>query len=145
MLEDVLRVAQSSQFLTKRRSTNFLGMETDLIKTGFFKRDERIKNPADFKKLFKNGKKISIPGAKLFYLENGLGMNRVGFPLMRGYGNAVERNLSKRYSREVYRLLKSHLNTGYDMLFLIYPGNDSFHSRCDQIRLLCQKAGLIQE
>ena len=120
-------------------------METDLIKTGFFKREERIKNPADFKKLFKDGKKISIPGAKLFYLENNLGMNRVGFPLMRGYGNAVERNLSKRYSREVYRLLKSHLNTGYDMLILIYPGNDSFHSRCDQIRLLCQKAGLIQE
>ena len=120
-------------------------METDLIKTGFFKREERIKNPADFKKLFRNGNKISIPGAKLFYLENNLGMNRVGFPLMRGYGNAVERNLSKRYSREVYRLLKSHLNTGYDMLFLIYPGKDSFNSRCEQIRLLCQKAGLFQE
>ncbi|MCQ2601433.1 MAG: ribonuclease P protein component [Treponema sp.] len=120
-------------------------METDLIETGFFKREERIKNPADFKKLFKSGNKISIPGAKLFFLENNLGMNRVGFPLIRGYGNAVERNLSKRYSREVYRLLKSHLNTGYDMLFLIYPGNDSFHSRCDQIRLLCQKAGLIKE
>ena len=116
-----------------------------MTKTGFFKREERIKNPADFKKLYKEGKKISIPGVKLFYLENHLGMNRVGFPLIRGYGNAVERNLSKRYSREVYRLLKSHLNTGYDMLFLIYPGNDSFHSRCDQIRLLCQKAGLIQE
>ena len=114
-------------------------------KTGFFKREERIKNPADFKKLFKEGKKISIPGDKLFYLENHLEMNRVGFPSIRGYGNAVERNLSKRYSREVYRIIKSHLNTGYDMLFLIYPGNDSFHSRCDQIRLLCQKAGLIQE
>ena len=123
-------------------------METDLIETGFFgrfERKERIKNPVDFKKLFKTGKKISIPGAKLFFLENNLGMNRVGFPLIRGYGNAVERNLSKGYSREVYRLIKSHLNTGYDMLFLIYPGNDSFHSRCDQLRLLCQKAGLIQE
>lgn len=116
-----------------------------MIKTGFFKRDERIKNPADFKKLFKIGKKISIPGAKLYFLENNLGINRVGFPLIRGYGNAVERNLSKRYSREVYRLIKSHLNTGYDMLFLIYPGKDSFSSRCDQIRLLCQKAGLYKE
>ncbi len=115
------------------------------MKTGFFSRDERIKNPADFKKLFKKGKRVSISGAKLFYLENNLEMNRVGFPLMRGYGNAVERNLSKRYSREVYRLIKSHLNTGYDMLFLIYPGNDSFHSRCDQIRLLCEKAKLIKE
>ena len=116
-----------------------------MTKTGFFKREERIKNPADFKKLYKEGKKISIPGAKLFYLENHLEMNRVGFPLMRGYGNAVERNLSKRYSREVYRFFKSHLNTGYDMLFLVYPGNDSFHSRCEQFRSLCQKAGLLKE
>ena len=116
-----------------------------MIKTGFFRLDERIKNPADFKKLYKEGKKISIPGAKLFYLENQLEMNRVGFPLIRGYGNAVERNLSKRYSREVYRLIKSHLNTGYDLLFLVYPGNDSFHSRCEQFRSLCQKAGLLKE
>ena len=114
-------------------------------KTGFFKREERIKNPADFKNLYKAGKKISIPGAKLFYLENNLEINRVGFPLMRGYGNAVERNLSKRYSREVYRIIKSHLNTGYDMLFLVYPGNDSFHSRCEQFRSLCQKAGLLNK
>ncbi|MCR5766525.1 MAG: ribonuclease P protein component [Treponema sp.] len=120
-------------------------METYLIKTGFFKREERIKNPADFKKLFKCGKKISIPGAKMYFLENSLGINRVGFPLISGYGNAVERNLSKRYSREVYRLLKSHLNTGYDILFLIFPGKDSFNSRCEQIRLLCQKAGLLKE
>ena len=120
-------------------------METDLIKTGFFKREERIKNPGDFKNLFKNGKKVSISGAKLYYLENNLEINRVGFPLIRGYGNAVQRNLSKRYSREVYRYIKSHLNTGYDILILIYPGNDSFHSRCEQIRLLFKKAGLLQE
>ena len=116
-----------------------------MTKTGFFKREERIKNPADFKKLFKCGKKISIPGAKMYFLENSLGINRVGFPLISGYGNAVERNLSKRYSREVYRIIKSHLNTGYDMLILIYPGKDSFNSRCEQIRLLCQKAGLLKE
>ncbi len=120
-------------------------METDLMKTGFFKREERIKNPDEFKRLFKTGKKTSIPGAKLFYLENNLGINRVGFPLMRGYGNAVQRNLSKRYSREVYRLLKAHLNKGYDFLLLVYPGNDSFHTRCVQFRTLFEKAGLIKE
>ena len=42
-------------------------MGADFIKTGFFKRKERIKNPVDFKELFKNGKKISIPGAKMFF------------------------------------------------------------------------------
>ena len=120
-------------------------MGADFIKTGFFKRKERIKNPVDFKELFKNGKKISIPGAKMFFYENNLGMNRVGFPLPRGYGNAVQRNLSKRYSREVYRLLKTHLNTGYDILLLIYPGNDSFSTRWVQFRTLFQKAGIYVE
>lgn len=120
-------------------------MEAALRKKSGFKRSERIKKSAAFKALFKNGKRTGIPGAKLFYAKNGLRVNRVGFPLSRGYGNAVQRNLSKRYSREVYRLFKSHLNTGYDMLFLIYPGNDSFHSRCDQIRLLCQKAELLKQ
>ena len=120
-------------------------METDLIKTGFFKREEHIKNPVEFKKLFKNGKKASTSGSKLFFMENGLAINRVGFPLPRGYGNAVQRNLSKRYSREVYRLLKAHLNTGYDILLLVYPGNDSFSTQCVQFRSLFKKAGLIKE
>lgn len=122
-------------------------METE-FKSGFFNkfsREEKIKNPVDFKKLFKNGKKASISGAKIFYLENNLEINRIGFPLPRGYGNAVQRNLSKRYSREVYRLLKTHLNTGYDILILIYPGNDSFNTRCVQLRTLFNKVGLIKE
>ncbi|MBQ9495421.1 MAG: ribonuclease P protein component [Treponema sp.] len=120
-------------------------METALQKAGSFNCNERIKKSADFKKLFKNGKKTSILGAKLFYAENGLGKNRIGFPLPRGYGNAVQRNQSRRYSREVYRLLKTHLNTGYDMLLLLYPGNDSFSTRCVQFRLLCKKAGLLKK
>ncbi len=119
-------------------------METDL-KTGLFTRKERIKSPVDFKRLFKDGKKASVSGAKIFYMENGLESNRVGFPLPRGYGNAVQRNLSKRYSREVYRLLKTHLNTGYDILFLVYPGNDSFSTRCVQFRTLLIKAGILEE
>lgn len=120
-------------------------METELVKTGFFKREERIKNPEDFKTLFKKGNKASISGVKIFFKENGTEINRVAFPLPRGYGNAVERNLSKRYSREAYRLLKTHLNTGYDILLLVYPGKDSFSTRCVQFRTLFQKAGLIKE
>lgn len=120
-------------------------MESILEKTGFFKRNERIKNPDDFKRLFKDGKKTNISGVKLFLMENGTDMNRIGFSLSRGYGNAVQRNLSKRYSREVYRLLKAHLNTGYDMIVLVYPGKDSFHSRYAQFQLLFRNAGLIKE
>jgi ribonuclease P protein component len=120
-------------------------METDLLKTGRFTRKEHIKRPVDIKNLFRNGKKVSTSGAKLFIVSNTLGINRIAFTLSRGYGNAVERNRSKRYSREVYRSLKTHLNTGYDIVCLVYPGNDSFRTRCVQFRHLFEKAGLLKE
>ena len=122
-------------------------MKTVLSESKCFTLDERIKSASEFKNLFKNGKRASVVGAKLFYLPNGLKFNRIGFPLPRGFGNAVERNRAKRFSREVFRNLKSHLNNGYDMLLLVYPPaeKDSFHSRCEQFQSLCKKAGLFKE
>ena len=119
-------------------------METDLATVGKFPRKERIKKPIDFHNLFKNGKRVSISGAKLFFAENNSDINRIAFPIPRGYGNSVERNSSRRYSREAYRLTKTFLNTGYDILFFVYPGNDSFSTGCVQFRTLCEKAGLIK-
>ena len=119
-------------------------METDLATVGKFPRKERIKKPIDFHNLFKNGKRVSISGAKLFFAENNSDINRIAFPIPRGYGNSVERNSSRRYSREAYRLTKTFLNTGYVILFFVYPGNDSFSTRCVQFRTLCEKAGLIK-
>ena len=122
-------------------------MKTGLSESKCFTLNERIKRGSEIKKLFKNGKRVSIAGAKLFYLPNNLEFNRIGFPLPRGFGNAVERNRAKRFSRETFRNLKSHLNTGYDILFLVYPPaeKDSFHSRCDQFQQLIKKAGLLKE
>ncbi|MBP3366319.1 MAG: ribonuclease P protein component [Treponema sp.] len=120
-------------------------MNTDLPKTGRFKKNEHIKRSAEIQKLFKKGKKVCISGAKLFYLQNEKDFNRIGFPLPRGYGNAVERNASRRYSREIYRFFKSQLSTGFDMLFFVYPGNDSFLLRRGQFELLCKKAGLLKK
>nr|MCR4789534.1 ribonuclease P protein component [Treponemataceae bacterium] len=71
-------------------------MGTGLVKTGRFRREEHLKRPTDIKMLFKTGKKVSTKGAKLYYQENQLGINRIAFTLPRGYGNAVQRNKSKR-------------------------------------------------
>jgi len=47
------RAAKSSLFVTRKTSINFLnGMETGLLKTGRFTRDEHIKRPADIQKAF---------------------------------------------------------------------------------------------
>ena len=117
------------------------------MKSAGFARKEHIKRPADFKNLFKNGKRFATTGAKLFFLPNGLDFNRIGFPLPRGFGNAIERNRAKRFSRETYRNFKSNLKIGFDILFLVYPPTekDSFPIRCAQFQELCKKAGLVKE
>lgn len=119
-------------------------MGTDFVKTGRFTSSEHVKRSNEIKKLFNTGKRVGTEGAKLFYLPNQFGFNRIAFTLPRCYGNAVQRNRSKRLSRETYRYYKSDLKVGYDMIFLIFPGHDSLKKRCEQFRFLCQKAGLLK-
>lgn len=114
-----------------------------LSKSQSFTKKERVKQRKEIQNLFKQGKVISVRGAKLFFLPTEFTNNRVIFALPRGYGNAVQRNYAKRISREVYRKLKHELTQGYDLLFLFYPGNDSLFIREKNMRLLCKKAGLL--
>lgn len=110
-----------------------------------FARKERIKGGDDIKRAFARGRKASCPGAKLFYFANGTDENRVAFTFARKYGNAVERNRSRRLSREAYRLMKSRLKRGFDLVILVYPGGDDFRLRVRLMESLCMKAGLIAD
>jgi ribonuclease P protein component len=118
-------------------------MHTDLYKTGRFTRTERVKRSEDIRRLFKKGKRFSCEGAKLFVLDSDGNGNRIGFALPRGYGKAVERNRSKRVSREVYRFTRRCIKSGYDMVLLVYPGKDTFSLRQRQLMALYTKAGLL--
>ena len=116
-----------------------------MCKTGRFTLNERVKRSEEIRNLFKNGKRITIHGAKLFLLPNKLEKNRIAFALPRNYGNAIKRNRCKRLSREAYRKLKAQLQTGFDMIFLVYPGNDVYETRCAMLHSLVQKAGILKE
>jgi ribonuclease P protein component len=115
------------------------------VETKFlFPRKERLKGRDNIREVFKKKQAFSCHGAKLLMSRNGLLYNRIAFSFPRKYGNAVERNYSRRLSREAYRLLRSELRQGYDLVLLIYPGRDEFPVRTEQLRALFLKAGLLK-
>jgi ribonuclease P protein component len=116
----------------------------ETAQTGTFRKRERIASSVDIRALFKSGKKVGVPGAKLFFLKNSPECARFAVTFPRGYGTAVERNRSKRLCRESFRLQKAEISRGHDLLFLLYRcADETFGLRYGQVRALCEKAGLI--
>jgi ribonuclease P protein component len=134
-----------------------------------FPRKERLKGRDEIREVFSRKKGVSCPGVRLLMRRNGLPYNRIAFAFPRKFGNAVERNRSRRLSREVYRHLRNELLKGYDLVLLAYPeGNrrslplarrgspdtrpplsdrasrDAFSARMDQLRDLFSRAGLFK-
>ena len=107
-----------------------------------FPRNEKLKGRDEIREVFRK-KAVSCHGAKLLTLRNGLLYNRIAFVFSRKFGKAVERNHSRRLSREVYRLLRNELRKGYDLVFMVFPGRDAFSARMEQMRELFLKAGLL--
>ena len=109
-----------------------------------FPRKERLKGRDGIREVFSRRKAVSCDGAKLFFVRNALPYNRIAFTFSRKFGNAVERNYSRRLSREVYRQTREKLRKGYDLVLLVYPGRDDFSVRTEQLRELFSRAGLFE-
>jgi ribonuclease P protein component len=105
---------------------------------------ERLKGRDEIGEVFGRKRAVSCPGAKLLRKENGRLHNRIAFTFARKFGNAVERNRARRVSREVYRHLRNDLKPGYDLVLLVYPGNDNYSRRMEQMVELCGRAGLFK-
>jgi len=112
------------------------------VKRSGFLKAEHLRGSASIQTVFRKGKKYNCDGAKLFVLANGMERNRVVFTFPREYGTAVERNHSRRLSREAYRLIRQYLAAGFDLTVLVYPGKDVFAVRQWQLETLFRKAGI---
>lgn len=78
----------------------------------------KIKRSSDFKNVYRYGKSISNQYIVMYYLENNLGINRVGFSVSKKVGKSVVRNRYKRLLYENFRLLDRDLFKGYDIIFI---------------------------
>ena len=105
-------------------------------------KEERLKRKSDFDRVFAVGKRKSCSGARLVYAPNGNQYSRFAVCPVRKYGSAVERNRAKRICRELFRTTKDTIAPGYDIVFVIYPGKDTFKVRKGQFDELLEKARL---
>lgn len=74
-----------------------------------FTKGDRLLSTGDFKKVYRNGKKIVRPKAVFYYTSNNFDRHRLGITISRKAGNSVKRNRLKRLIREVFRLNLSRL------------------------------------
>lgn len=81
-------------------------------------KDERLKNSSQFSLVYKRGKSEVTKFVVMYYLENNLGCNRVGYSVSKKVGNSVVRNRSKRLIKEAFRLNSDNLKKGYDIVFI---------------------------
>lgn len=109
-----------------------------------------MKGRKEIKEVFGGGRRFTCRGAKLFLLKNELPYNRICFSLSGvkpGFKNAVERNRARRLGCEAFRMMNGRLNSGYDLILLVYPGQTGarggLRDRVRQLETLFYKAGLL--
>src|SRR5258708_16820917 len=85
---------------------------------GRFRWDERLHRKSDFKRVFKEGRRVGGSGLMLWVCrredEESGKKPRLGLAIPKAYGNAVARNRLKRLIREAFRLNKAQLPSGVD-------------------------------
>lgn len=77
-----------------------------------------LRNTRQFNHVYKKGKSIVNRHVVMYYVNNQLGYNQVGFSVSKKVGKAVVRNRVKRLMKESFRLNSEKLKDGYDIVFV---------------------------
>ena len=81
----------------------------------------RLKTPAQFQAVYDRKKSASDPVLLVFAGRNDLPHPRVGLSVSKKVGNAVMRNRFKRLFREAFRLTRTELPIGVDLILIPRP------------------------
>ena len=81
-----------------------------------FPRSSRLTSRRQFLEIYDRGRKVISDSFVLFAMPNDLGRCRLGITVTRKVGTAVRRNRIKRRVREVFRLHRSSLSPGLDLV-----------------------------
>jgi ribonuclease P protein component len=79
----------------------------------------RLRNNADFEKVYKYGRSLANKYLVLKYKKADFSLLRFGFSVSKKYGKAVLRNRIKRQLKDIVQKRISGVKSGYDIVFLV--------------------------
>jgi ribonuclease P protein component len=108
----------------------------------------RLVKKKDFDNVFKNGRKYSLSGAKIYLKinNNNLEQSRFGFIVSKKVSKkAVVRNKTKRRLREIIRTNLAEIKKGIDVVTIVLPGfeKNDFQRTKETVNNLFQKAKIL--
>jgi ribonuclease P protein component len=83
-----------------------------------FRRQQRLRRPADFRRVYDLGRSVSSALLVLYGLPNDLPTSRLGLSVSRRVGPAVARNRWKRKLREAFRMSRAQIPAGLDLIVI---------------------------
>lgn len=93
-----------------------------------FPKSARLLKHSEFERVYRNGRRYSLPDFALFYLPSSTAAEcntaeqvRVGFTVPRALGGAVERNRIRRRMREAVRLTLAEVRVGISADVVMNP------------------------
>ena len=102
-----------------------------------FPKTFRLLRRREFRRVYDEGQRRSASLCTVFFRSNGLPYTRLGITTPVRVGNSVVRNRLKRRVREVFRLNRSKLTSGWDILVNPRPNLATVNFVTLQRELLC--------
>ena len=75
-----------------------------------------VKKNGEFRRIYRKGRSAVSGGVVVYCMKNRKGMSRLGVTVSTKLGHAVVRNRVRRRLRELYRLHKQEMLSGYDVI-----------------------------
>lgn len=88
------------------------------MKPNTFRPAEHLRSPADFRRVYERRRSASDNWLIIYACENQLPHLRLGLSVSRKVGSAVRRNRLRRLYREAFRLSRSQMPIGLDLVLI---------------------------
>jgi ribonuclease P protein component len=87
-------------------------------KPNAFRPEEHLRRPSDFRRVYERRRSVSDSLLIVYACLNGLPYLRLGLSVSKKMGQAVHRNRLRRLYREAFRLTRSEMPVGLDIVLI---------------------------